>query len=161
MSLNNISLSPQLLAELYHRSLVEGNAHTVHQKKAIPFLGQARKHILIIVSHKAAPFLPDKELAFLTTVLSACGLDLSHVAIVNWHTIKENGELVLEQFQPKQILFLDVAPEVVGFPSNLPYYKVLENNTVQFVAAPSLSEIEKTKPAKSQLWISLKQLFCL
>ncbi len=161
MSLNNISLSPQLMAGLYHRSLVEVEATSWPQKKAIPFLGQAQKYILILVSHNNAPFLPDKELAFLTTVLSACSLDLSHVAIVNRHTIEDRAGLVLQQFQPKQILFLDVAPDVVGFPSNLPHYSVQEKDAIQFVAAPSLSEIEKTKQSKSQLWTALKQLFCL
>ena len=89
MSLNNISLPPQLLADLYQHVLVQGTATAMHVKESIPFLGKNGKNILIVVNKKEAVYLPDTELGFLTTVLSACNLDLSHVAIVNWHHLKE------------------------------------------------------------------------
>jgi DNA polymerase III psi subunit len=140
---------------------VEGIARPVPQKKTVTYLGKAEKNILILVNHKSVPFLPDEELAFLTAVLSACGLSLSHVAIINWHHAEEKGDTVLHQLSPKEILFLDVAPDMVGFPSNAPEYTVQKAGAIQFVFAPSLSQIEKSKQAKSQLWMALKQLFCL
>lgn len=161
MSLNNISLPSQLLAGLYQNALVESNARPVPQKKAVSYLGKNGKNILILVNHKSVPFLPDKELAFLTTVLSACGLDLSHVAIVNWQKAEEKDDTVLQQLSPQQILFLDVLPGVAGLSSDAPEYTVQKAGAVQFVYAPSLTQIEKTKQAKSQLWLALKQLFCL
>lgn len=161
MSLNNISLPSHLLANLYQNVLVQDTASAMPVKEAIAFLGKNGKNILILVNKKDSPYLPDKELTFLTTVLSACQLDLSHVAIVNWskRREKESGPL-LEQLLPKQILFLDVEPSSFDFPSK-ELYAVQKFNTIEFVAAPSLSEIEKIKQAKSRLWTALKQLFCL
>lgn len=161
MSLNNISLPSQLVVSLYQNTLIEGNARPMPQKKLVTYLGKNEKNILIIVNHKSVRFLPDKELEFLTTVLSACGLDLSHVAIVNWQKAEEKDETVIYQFGSKQILFLDVSPEVVGLPSNPVQYFVQKQGNLQYAYAPSLSQIEKTKQAKSQLWTALKQLFCL
>jgi hypothetical protein len=161
MSLNNISLPSKLVAQLYQNTLVEGSARLVPQKKKVSYLGKAEKNILILVNHTSVPFLPDKELEFLTAVLSACGLDLSDVAIVNWHNAEEKDATVLHQLSPKEVLFLDVAPDVVGLSFNTPEYTVQKTGAVQYVVAPSLSQIEKTKQAKSQFWIALKQLFCL
>jgi hypothetical protein len=161
MSLNNISLPSQLVAELYHNTLIEGSTMSVPQKKAVSYLGKNGKNILILVNHQSLPFLPDKELAFLTAVLSACGLDLSHVAIVNWEKAEEKDDTVIEQLLPKEILLLDVLPEVLGFSSSTPPYTVQKKGPISFVYAPSLSEIEKTKQTKSLLWAALKQLFCL
>ncbi len=146
---------------LYRNSLVEGRARPVPQKKTVSYLGENEKNILILVNHKTVPFLPDKELAFLTAVLSACGLDLSHVAIVNWHNAEEKDDLVIHQLTPKEILFLDVTPDVVGLPFGPPNYTVQKAGAIQFVLAPSLTQIEKTKQSKSQLWLSLKHLFYL
>ena len=161
MSLNNISLPSQLLADLYQNVLVQNTATAMPVKKPVPFLGKNGKNILIVVNKKDSPYLPDKELTFLTTVLSACQLDLSHVAIVNWDKLQEKtSDALLEQLSPKQVLLLDVAPSAFGFPSG-ELYSVQKLDSIQFVAAPSLSEIEKTKQTKSQLWMALKQLFCL
>ena len=105
--------------------------------------------------------MPDKELQFLTQVLSACNLDLSHVAIVNWNALPgKNTVALLEQFGPKQVLLLDVEPAAFGFPAS-PLYAVSPFQNLSFVAAPSLSKIEKSKEEKKGLWAALKQLFCI
>jgi len=161
MSLNNISLPSKLITSLYRNSLVQGDARPVPQKKTVSYLGKNEKNILILVNHKAVPFLPDKELEFLTAVLLACGLDLSHVAIVNWHNVDEKNDSVIQQLKPKEILFLDVAPVLLGLTSDAAEYAVQKEDEIQFVFAPSLTQIEKTKQSKSQLWLALKQLFSL
>lgn len=161
MGLNNISLPSQLLADLYQNVLVQDNATAMPVEEPIPFLGKNGKTILILVNKKDSLYLPDKELSFLTTVLSACQLDLSHVAIVNWHKLKEkNADVLFEQLSPKQVLLLDVEASSFGFPPT-ELFSVQKKDNMHFVAAPSLAEIEKTKQAKSQLWVALKQLFCL
>ena len=161
MSLNNITLPPQLVIDLYRHSLIEGSARAMPQKKAVDYLGKNGKNILILAHHTSAPFLPDKELNFLTTVLAACQLDLSHVAIVNWNNVEEKNEGLLAQFNPKEILFLDILPSVLGFGDNAKPYAVQKKDDIQFVYTPALSRIEKTKEAKKELWMALKQIFCL
>lgn len=161
MSLNNIILPPQLLADLYPSSLVQNLASAVPAKLAMPFLGKNEKNILIVANKKDVPFLSDKELQFLTQVLSACQLGLPHVAIVNWASLpKKNSAILLDQFGPKEVLLLDVEPAVFDFP-HTPAYTVRQHQNVSFVTAPSLQTIEGAKEEKKKLWTALKQLFCI
>jgi hypothetical protein len=161
MSLNNIALSPSLVVALYPNALVEHLTRKSSANEPLPFLGKNEKNILVLVNQKEVAYLPEKELQFLTTVLSACGLDLSHVAIVNRASLKEKSMAVLrDQLCPKKILLLGVKPEEAGLPGG-DLYAVQAYAGLEFVAAPALAEIEKTKQAKSSLWMALKQLFCL
>ena len=161
MSLNDISLPPSLLADLYPKVLVQSQAGAAAEEKPVPFLGKNKKQILILVNKADAAYLPEKELQFLTAVLSACQLDLSHVAVVNWALHKEKSLPFLQrQLSPQKILLLDVTTEETGLPQSQPY-AVQAHGELGFVVAPALAEIEKTRQAKSNLWAALKQLFCL
>ena len=51
MNLNDIKLSPQLLAGLYPDVLIEMNATHVPEKPSKHYIGKNEKHILIIVSN--------------------------------------------------------------------------------------------------------------
>ena len=160
MSLNNISLPFQLIADLYQNVLVQDNARVMPVKKDVAFLGKNEKNILVIVNNNDAPFLPDNELSFLTNVLSACQLGLMDVAIVNWQNIAEKDfETVAEQLKSKSVMLFDTDPSEFGLSNNIQPYTVARTERHQFAVAPSLSEIEKNKEAKKQLWMALKQLF--
>lgn len=160
MSLNDIALPSQLVADLYRRSLVGSIATDVPQKPSVPFLGRNEKRILIVVAKPKTSHVPDDELAFLTKVLQACGLGLADVAIVNWSKAPhQDVEAVMEQLKAKEVILFDVKPANFGLPADAPLYTVVKFQNRQFVVAPSLSEIEKTKETKGQLWTALKQLF--
>ena len=160
MNLNNISLPPQLVVDLYHHSLVEGAATALPQLPFVPSLGRGGKGILIIVNQPDVPFLPDPELDFLTKVLTACQLGLTDVAIVNWNKAPhQNTDAILEQFGASEVLLFDVDPALFQLPFHLPLYTVYTSQKRRFVAAPALHQIEKTKETKAQLWAVLKQLF--
>lgn len=160
MSLNNISLPSQLVVDLYQNVLLQDNARVVPVKKDVPFLGKNGKNILIVVNKNDAPFLPDNELSFLTNVLSACQLGLMDVAIVNWQKLEEQDvDNIWEQLKSRDVLLFDTDPTLFDLPGSMQPYTVSKSGGRQFVIAPSLSEIEKNKEAKKQLWLSLKQLF--
>jgi DNA polymerase III psi subunit len=162
MSLNTILLPPQLVAGLYHHTLVGGTATGMPQKPPVPFLGKAGKNILIVVNKPDAPHLPDNELAFLTKVLMACQLGLADAAIINWSNMPHHDiAAIMNQFSAKSVILFDIEPTHFHLPSGLPLYTVHSFEGRQFVAAPALKEIEKTKEAKGQLWLVLKQLFCI
>lgn len=162
MSLNNISLPSHLIVDLYQHSLVGSTATAMPQNPPVPFLGKGGKNILIVVNQSNVPFLPDAELAFLTKVISACQLGLMDVAIVNWQKMPHHDtEALITQFSAKAVILFGIDPAPFNLPSNLPLYTVHAAGNRQFVAAPALNEIEKTKEAKGQLWIALKQLFCI
>lgn len=162
MSLNNISLSPQLITDLYHLALVGNTATAELPKAAVPVLGKNAKHILLVVNKPNLPFLPDSELDFLTKVLTACQLGLGDVAIVNWSKMpQQDAEDLLEQVPAKQVILFDVEPSLFGLPEALAPYTISALQNREFVAAPALKEIEKTREAKQQLWMALKQLFAV
>lgn len=161
MSLNNIALSNALLAGLYPNVLVQGATVAAPTETPVPFLGRNEKNILILINQKDAAYLSEKELGFLTTVLSACQLSVNDAAVVNWASLNDKSLAVLQaQLSPKKVLLLNVNPEEAGLPAG-EWYAVQKLKGFEAVAAPSLSEIEKTKQAKSKFWVALKQLFCL
>jgi hypothetical protein len=161
MNLNTIQLSPQLLAGLYSETLLETVATTVPEKKRWNYLGSNDKRILIVVSHLSVPFLPDDELNFLTSILAACKLSMGDVAIINFQKT-DNSELpdLIDQ-ESKTVLLLGIGPAAIGLPINFPPFQLQSFNKRVYLHAPSLSEIEKDKKLKKQLWDSLKKLFDL
>lgn len=161
MSLNNISLPPQLIADLFQHSLVEDTATPVPAKKpAITYLGKNGKNILIVVHKTDVPYLPDAELSFLTKVLTACQLSLMDVAIVNGnHLQPPDAANAIEQTAARFVIFFNVNPAMFDLPAPTPLYTVQAAGNLSFVAAPDLSILEQSKEAKGQLWAALKQLF--
>jgi hypothetical protein len=162
MSLNDIALPPQLVADLYNRSLVDGIASVAAAKPTVPFLGSNAKNILVVVAKPKVLHLPDDETAFLTKVLQACQLGLADVAIVNWSKAPhQDAAALMEQVKAKAIILFDIKPGLFGLPDDAPVYTVINMQNRQFVLVPPLNEIEKTKEAKGHLWMALKQLFCI
>jgi hypothetical protein len=162
MNLNNISLPPQLIVDLYQHTLVEGTATTVPQLTPVPSLGKGGKGILIVVNKPDVPYLPDGELEFLTKVLTACQLGLADVAIINWSKAPHHDTAaILEQFGATAVILFNVEPALFQLQASLPLYAVHALQDRKYVAAPALEEIEKTKEAKGQLWGALKQLFSI
>lgn len=179
MSLNNIALSSQLIADLYQHSLVGDTASAVPQparattetkaapaenagqaKAPTPFLGKNGKQILIVVDKPNIPFLPDGELEFLTKILTACQLGLADVAIVNWNRLSQpDADALATELRAQAIILFNIAPALFGLSPATPMYSVMSQENRRFAVAPALGEIEKSREAKQQLWMALKQLF--
>lgn len=115
---------------------------------------------MIIVDKPNIPFLPDGELEFLTKILTACQLSLADVAIVNWNRLPQpDADALATEFRAREIILFAIAPVLFGLSSSTPMYTVLGLGNRQFAVAPALGEIEKSREAKQQLWMALKQLF--
>ena len=145
MSLNNISLPATLVADLYQNALVSATARAMPVKepalKPLPFLGKNGKNILVVVNKPNAPYLPDEELAFLTKVLSACGLGLMDVAIVNWSRLDEpNAATLLEETAAKSVILFDVEPGLFGLTAVPPFVAICDRSP----RAPSLPGLPMT-----------------
>jgi hypothetical protein len=177
MSLNNIQLNPSLLADMYRTSLVEAK-ETVRgtKEKQAPaaietndkepkaaiwkYLGEYKKNILIVVRYKEVPYLPNERLNFLTSVLSACKLNLGDVAIFN----TANGPSALykdlqEKFKSNFTILLGLSPEELEMPLSFPEFQVQAFNNCIFLHAPVLEVLETDKVLKSKLWVCLKKMF--
>jgi hypothetical protein len=177
MGLNDMNLQPFLLQELYGNHLLDNalqanataTANTAKDEKNdvktaensnIKFLGKNEKNILLLVNDAAHSFLGDDELALLLKILSACNIAMQHVALVNLH--KQDAEInaaLQQQFTPRQILFFGTTPEAVGFPFQIPHYKLQQYNQQQFLVAPPLQLLHDDKEAKKSLWTALKNMF--
>lgn len=175
MSLNDIKLKPRLLSELYANSLVESNTSSVPVTPAPPaaaakspsarrevnYLGKNEKGILILVAKDDVAYLPDEELNFLTTILSACQLSLADVAIVNWKSASADLESLQKELNIRDVLLFDVAPLEAGLPINFPHFQIQQFNGRIYLSSPALTDVEKEVTIKRQLWPSLKRMFSI
>jgi hypothetical protein len=165
--LNNITLSPLMMAGLYAKSLIEieeinppAARHSPDPKPPlskgeeqapdIRFLGNNARNVTILVNSKEHTFLPEDQLAFLTKILGACKLNIGDVAIVNTNNYPDTNA-IFDSLNPSKIILF-------GTESN-----ELNTNNIDTVSAPAinnlLGETTEAKASKSKLWSSLKQMF--
>src|SRR3954466_14666069 len=161
MSLNKIVLQPQILADFYPDMLVETNdATTVPENAPLAYLGGNQKKILAIVNHEDLPFLPDQELAFLSTVLGACKLSVGDIALINFaRTGTAAVQQMIRELEAKQVILFGIGPEALDLPINFPQFQLQPFTNRIYLHGPSLSELENDKSLKRKLWNCLKTLF--
>lgn len=159
MSLNNIQLNGHLLAELYSGTLIEAGPAALPDPGPVRYLGNNRKHILVIVAHEDAPFLPDGELGFLSSILAACKLSLADIGIINSVQVAGTAINDLIHSEARQILLFGVEPLSIGLPIHFPAFQLQQFDGRTYLHAPSLPAIEQDKGLKARLWTALKSLF--
>ena len=168
MSMDDIRLKPLTIASLYKNSLVEleQNSTPGLKKPAEPFykfLGDNRKHILLVTNEKEFAYLSDPQMTFLTRMLDACKLNIGDTAIVN-HAQKQALQNELkEQFQPQVMILFGVKPVSIELPVQFPEFRIQSFDGCRYLSAPALASLlqenEEGKLLKSKLWICLKDLF--
>ena len=164
MSLDNIQITPELVVDLYKRSLVDIaitklNTHTLQDERRA-FWGNNGKNILILVNEKDHVFVSDKELKFLNTILSACSLSVADIALANFFTSPDMCyRTLMDTFSPQKIIFFGIEPSTLSFPLQFPYYQLQKYNHQTYLSAPSLGKIAAEVIQKKQLWNCLKTLF--
>lgn len=178
MSLNNIKLEPFLVAEMYKDVLVEDadfnrQQDDSNQQKKLSikdpnvevkwkWLGDFKKDILFLVHYEQAVHIPDEQLNFVTTILSACKMSLADVAIVNLATAPSNiYKDVQEKFKSKVTILFGITPQQFEMPINFPEFQIQPFNNCTFLAAPAIEQLENDKLLKSKLWVSLKKILGL
>jgi len=164
MSLNNITLAPSLIEGLFKKTLVELKTNSAvklpNPAATFQILGKNKKGVIILVDNNATAFLPEAELNFLITILSACKLTLEDVGILN---MAKSTQLKYQQFEKEiianKIILLGVAPTAIDLPLSFPYYQIQAYNHVTYLAAPSLMVLLEQKTEKIKLWNCLKLIF--
>lgn len=176
MGINNIKLPAQTIAELYGHSLIGEAKSTIFQptipisneteatpakaSTVLKWLGNNEQKVLILVNNSTATFLPDKQLSFLTGILTACRLSIADVAILNIHhhpnlTYKE----IQAELQSKNVVLFGIEPAAIELPINFPHYQLQQFTGTTYLTAPTLPELEDDKVEKSKLWVCLKKMF--
>ncbi|HUQ97799.1 MAG TPA: hypothetical protein VM010_09040, partial [Chitinophagaceae bacterium] len=154
-------LTPKLLAGLYGNVLIETEAKA-SPAVAEKMVGGNKKNILILVRNEGGEMIPQTELSFLTSVLTACKLSLDDVTILNHATrMDKDYKDLLHRFESRFILLFDVTPLQFGLPMDFPPFQIQAFDTRQYLLAPTLSKIEAHKGLKGELWNALKKLFML
>jgi hypothetical protein len=164
MSLDNIKFTPNLIADLYDKSLVDLNITKAKSQsatsKGVSFLGNNEKNILIIINESDAAFLPDEDLNFLMNILKACKLSMADIALINCFQNKAlHYDVLVKKFSPEKILFFDVEPASLDFPLQFPNYQLQKYNHQTYLSAPALKILAKDSNQKKQLWTCLITLF--
>lgn len=166
MDLNNIQLSDKVFAELYKDSIVEVNtaepAGTAMVQKQWKWLGENRKNVLVVVDYPDVVHIPDKQLIFLTNLLSACKLSLGDVSVLNFHHFNAaDFNDIISRFKSKVVFLFGVEPADFGMPVLFPQFQVQAFKNASFLFAPSLHDTEPDRILKSKLWVCLKMIFNL
>ena len=181
MSLNDIHLPLAAIADLYKTVLIEDKGFVVKKNEtenlspegiketkqanlspALTFLGNNKKHVVIIVNYQDALYIPDDKLAFLTTILTACKLNLADIALLNFANAgKISYKDFFETVPAKSVIFFGVQPDMLSIPMNFPFFQVQHFDNVDYLSSPPLDEIEADKTLKGNLWTCLKKIFKL
>lgn len=172
MSLEHIILPPSSIAGLYRNTLVSvSQEKPTEEKESIEvkehthyrYIGENRKRISLLVSLPGSEIVGDNHLQFLTRMLEACKLKIDDVAILNHAHQPVSNATLKKQLNPESVVIFGIAPPSIDLPLNFPLFKLHGYDTVNYLAVPSLEQLnqnnEEGKLLKSKLWVCLRQLF--
>ena len=115
---------------------------------------------VLVFHHHTQRELPPSQFTLLEAILTACKLNSAQVMIYSKNDIQSFPlQSMIEKHQPQKIILFGVDPVVMGLPIHFPVFQIQSYQQVQYLHAPSLSELETDKQLKIQLWQKLKQLF--
>ena len=148
MTINEITLPPSVVAELYRSSLVVPGEQPANKPPDIP------KTALIFY------YKTDKQAGFLKDLLIACNL---HPGKAELKELKA-GEIFdykteLEQSNYKEVILFGVEPSAIELPLSFPHFQVQSFAGRSFLFTPSLGEMKEDKLLKSRLWVCLRRMF--
>ena len=170
MSFKKTVIPGLLMAGLYKETLYQLNQpdSVISKKDTLPepwFLGNNHKHIVIAVRDQEAIFLRDEWLQFLSTILTACKLNLGDVAIINFAHHQKSFTEISESLQTKIFLSFGIAAKELELSFTVPDYQVQLYDQRSFLWAVPIQHIygdsQLCKIEKSKLWLCLKKIFAV
>ena len=166
MPLDNIQLTPFLIAGLFKKSLIEIEISQpqaqIQSISTFNILGKNLKRVALIVENPEELHLADDQLNFLLGVLSACKLTMEDVAIVNIaKNTDANYKNIESELKAEKVILFGVKPAQLNLPLEFPHYQIQQYNKQTYVAAASLNVIQIDKVEKTKLWNCLKQIFTI
>jgi len=186
MNLEKTILPPSLLVSLYKDSLVltekeikpekitenklpgkEQETITESNEMASPikYLGDHHKKILVVVNDPASVYLNESDFILLTSILNACRLTISDIALINIGNQKASLHEMLTKLPSLLVIAFDIDAKAlkIKLPSTL--YKVTPLGETNLLFSGALSTMQggsvDAKKEKGKLWTVLKQIFQL
>jgi hypothetical protein len=174
MGINNLLLSPELIASLYPEALLAGKNPESIGKMAdltgqsvpvLPFLGQNLRSVCVVTDYPDVDFLPDEQLGFIQKILLACKYRIEDIALVNAGRFPLQFADLKKQFQPRTMILWGTRPGAIGLEAGLPEFSIsrVDEVSVMPVFSPELMVAETTEAVemKKRLWACLQKLFVL
>ena len=177
MGIDNIQLSPDLIAALYPETLVAANDSGTDGIKpqtalpgkspvpAYPYLGKNLRSIIFLVDYPDHEFIPENQLAFLQKILGACKCSLDDIALINTSSLAVRLDELIIQFHPQIIFLWGAVPAIAG---QLPVFQDLSVSLMEGISIiPVLqannmnTDYKEGLELKQRLWVCLKKLFNL
>jgi DNA polymerase III psi subunit len=120
--------------------------------------GGFARRVLVIV--QAEPIHPN-NLAFLTKILLAAGLDLEQdTLLVEIPEYDQTSFLpAAKEKQPASILVFGASPKQLGINAQIQFYQPTLFYGINFLFSEKLSTLEPDKTRKANLWQALRQMF--
>lgn len=164
MALNNIQLPAGILQLLYSSALYDftNNALSIETNSptTLSYLGDNLKNIVIVVENNDELYLPETELNFLLSILSACQLTMADIALLNISHNKNCTYLdIFENFGAKIIMLFATNAQHIGLPLQFPHYQVQQFNNQTYLSSDGLLKLQSDKNEKIKLWNCLKKIF--
>jgi hypothetical protein len=177
MGINDLQLTPELIAALYPETLVygmdlESDTHSGEKPQqhgspapVIPFLGKNNRSICFLVNYPGVPFIPDEQLAFIIKILTVCKCTMGDIALVNAAHQTLDLEGLKKQLHPEIIFLWGVPASSAGIKNKMKEFNVsiLDGISVVPVLTPELmtGETAESKDLKKRFWACLQKLFNL
>ena len=177
MGIDQIELTPEMIASLYPDSLLDENTsdpavNRVEKKTEVsipvpeyPFLGSNNQHICFITDQPDVEFLAEEQFNFLKKILFACKSSLEDIAVVNAAPALIHLSALSNQLLPRIIFLWGIQPESVGLTPDLPPFSISIWNQISIVPVHSMDLMIMDNPEgrelKKRLWNCLQKLFNL
>jgi len=166
MSLDKFQIPLKIIPELYKDSLVVLDEEQIKpislQSESIRFLGSYTKNILILINDADAIHLNEKDLQFLTDILSACKLTIAEVGILNIHHQQHiTFQDIIDQIAPNNIFSFGVTENIIQLPFSNTSLTIEQHQHIFCINAPSLETLSNDVDKKKALWMCLKKIFSI
>lgn len=127
MGINDLQLSPELIATLYPETLVivsgsqapvsiYNTPPEVEIISAYPYLGQNGRAICFLVHFPNEEFIAAGDLTFLRKILAACRCSIEDIALINTARNSISLDALIKQFNPELLFIWGSIP---GLPAHL------------------------------------------
>ena len=164
MSIDNIPLPAFLFQSIFGNSLVDLNAgiinDTVTEKPGINFLGGNEKKIIFLFNDNQNKFLPDAHVKFLNDLLTACGLTMGDIALVNFfHNNTITYRELVTWLQASTILIFGITSHDLDLPFTIPFFQMQNFQGQVYMTCPAIEELQMNIELRKQLWVCLQKIF--
>jgi hypothetical protein len=155
----------QILEYSFLTLLLDEPLYVVEENEIqIPYIGENKQNISILLHYPQGDLLKSKEFELLLKVLNAAKLTQHEVAIVNWATVigKASFHDIRHCLSPFKILAFGNHFDQLIFKQSYPLYQVHALEGCEIVFADSLTSIlaeDTTQRVKAKaLWTAMQQL---